>query len=163
LKSALQRVLDIESAAEQRPVPVGPQTEELIHFRDGGKIAVQASAATGSHNLAAGTQQVMVGTGIPIHRHMQMDEVFYVLEGSGTFILDEQRRCFTKGATLSVPQNSWHGFENPEHEVLLLWIVSPPGLEDFFRETCSAPGTSPRPLSSQQIHDIAMKYGTEFR
>lgn len=92
-----------------------------------------------------------------------MDEVFYVLEGSGIFILDERRRCFTKGATLSVPQHSWHGFENPDHELLLLWIVSPPVLEPFFRETCSAPGAPPRLLSSQQIHDIAMKYSTEFR
>jgi quercetin dioxygenase-like cupin family protein len=35
-----------------------------------------------------GTQQVMVGSGIPIHRHFKMDEAFYVLQGGGTFIAE---------------------------------------------------------------------------
>src|SRR5262245_47710630 len=66
---------------------LGPdEGEHLIHFRDKGDIFIKAGAATGSTNLAMGTQQVRVGTGIPVHRHFKMDEAFYVLEGSGTFV-----------------------------------------------------------------------------
>src|SRR6202000_1847434 len=91
--------------------------EHLVHFRDYGQIFIKISSATGSDNFALGTQQVTVGAGIPIHRHLQMDEAFYVLEGSGVFILNDVRHSFEKGGTIFIPKNVWHGFENPDHEL----------------------------------------------
>ena len=137
--------------------------EHLIHFRDHGNISIRVGSATGSDYLSLGTQQVTVGAGIPIHRHFHMDEAFYVLEGSGIFILNDVRHPFEKGGTIFIPKNSWHGFANPDHELLLLWIMSPPGLDGFFRETCSPPGVPPKQLTREQINEIARKYATEFR
>jgi quercetin dioxygenase-like cupin family protein len=137
--------------------------EHLIHFRDKGNIIIKASATTGSADVAMGTQQVMKGTGIPTHRHFHMDEAFFVLEGSGTFILNEARHAFEKSGTIFIPKNSWHGFENPDNELLFLWIVTPPGLDNFFRETCDSPGAPPKALTRDQIKQIALKYGTEFK
>jgi hypothetical protein len=96
-------VLPQRSAAAQPGVQRGyvlgtAKGEHLVHFRDGGNIFVKLGAATGSSDLAAGTQQVMVGTGIPIHRHFRMDEAFYVLEGSGNVLLDDVRHDFERGA-----------------------------------------------------------------
>lgn len=143
---------------------LGPsQGEQLIHFRDGGAITITLGAATGSSDLAVGTQQVMRGTGIPIHRHFTMDEAFYVLDGSGTVVLGDARHSFEKGGTLYIPRNTWHGFENPDHELLLLWIVAPAGLDGFFRDTCSPPGLPGKGLTSEQIRAIALKHDTEFR
>src|SRR5262249_46907187 len=118
---------------------------------------------TGSANLAVGTQQVMKGSGIPTHRHLKMDEAFYVLEGSGTCTLDDARHAFEKGGTIFIPKHSWHGFENPDHELLLLWLMTPAGLDSFFRETCSPPGVPSKQFSREQIRAIARKYDTEFR
>ncbi len=137
--------------------------EHLIHFRDGGNIFIKISVATGASHLAMGTQQVMAGSGIPVHRHLKMDESFFVLEGSGVVSLNDVRHPFEKGATLFVPRNTWHGFENPDHELLLLWVVTPAGLDGFFRETCSPSGRPPKPLTREQIRSIAMKYETGFR
>ncbi len=137
--------------------------EQLVHFRDHGRIVIKVGSATGSDNLAFGTQQVTIAAGIPIHRHLHMDEAFYVLEGSGVFILNDVRHSFEKGATIFIPRNSWHGFVNPDHELLLLWMMTPGGLDGFFRETCSPPGEPPKQLTKQQIREIALKYGTEFR
>src|SRR6201984_2388226 len=137
--------------------------EHLVHFRDRGNIFIKLGSATRSENLALGTQQVMGGTGIPIHRHFKMDEAFYVLEGSGIFILNDVRHSFEKGGTIFIPKNSSHGFENPDHELLLLWVVSPAGLDGFFRDTCNPPGMPPKQLTREQIREIALKYGTEFR
>jgi quercetin dioxygenase-like cupin family protein len=137
--------------------------EHLIHFRDRGNIFIKIGTATGSSNLAMGTQQVMAGSGIPVHRHFKMDEAFLVLEGSGTVILDDIRYPFEKGATISIPKNTWHGFENPDHGLLLLWVVTPAGLDGFFRDTCNPPGASPKPLTREQIRALAGKYDTEFR
>jgi hypothetical protein len=54
-----------------------------------GNIFIKIDPVRGSGNLAMGTQQVPVGAGIPIHRQFEMDEAFYVLEGAGTFALDD--------------------------------------------------------------------------
>ena len=47
--------------------------------------------------------------------------------------------------------------------IVLLWIMVPPGLDGFFRETCSPPGEPRKELTREQINAIALKYGTEFR
>jgi len=154
----------LSQAAEPLGYVLGiDEGEQLVHFRDQSKIVIKAGSATGSGNLALGTQQVKVGAGIPIHRHFQMDEAFYVLEGSGSFILNDVHHPFEEGGTIFIPKNSWHGFANPDHELLLLWTVSPAGLDGFFRETCTSPGVPPKQFTHDQINDIARKYATEFK
>lgn len=153
----------VGTAAAQGYVLSATEGEHLVHFRDRGNIFVKVGSATGSDNLALGTQQVMVGTGIPIHRHFHMDEAFYVLEGGGIFILNDVGHSLEKGGTIFIPKNSWHGFANPDHELLLLWVVTPAGLDGFFRDTCKPPGVPPKQLTREQINKIARKYGTEFR
>ncbi|HEY7307153.1 MAG TPA: cupin domain-containing protein [Bryobacteraceae bacterium] len=137
--------------------------EHLVHFRDHGNIWIKVGLATGSDNLALGTQQVKLGAGIPIHRHLQMEEAFYVLDGSGTVILNDVHHAFERGGTIFIPRNTWHGFANPDHELILLWLVSPAGLDGFFRDTCSPPGVPPKQFTPEQIKEIARKYATEFR
>jgi quercetin dioxygenase-like cupin family protein len=152
-----------QTAAPQGYVLGATEGEHLVHFRDGGDVFIKVGSATGSDHLALGTQQVPAGAGIPIHRHWQMDEAFYVLHGSGIFILNDARHAFEKGATIFIPKNAWHGFTNPDHELLLLWILAPVGLDGFFRDTCHAPGMPPKRLTREQVNEIARKYGTEFR
>jgi quercetin dioxygenase-like cupin family protein len=153
----------VGTAAAQGYALSPTEGEHLVHFRDHGNIFIKVGSATGSDNLALGTQQVMLGTGIPIHRHFHMDEAFYVLEGGGSFILNDVRHSFEKGGTIFIPKNSWHGFENPDHELLLLWAVTPAGLDGFFRDTCTPPDGPPKQLTREQINELARKYGTEFR
>jgi quercetin dioxygenase-like cupin family protein len=152
-----------QHAAPQGYVLGADEGEHLVHFRDHGQIFIKAGSATGSDNLALGTQQVTIGAGIPVHRHLQMDEALYVLEGSGVVLLNDVRHSFEKGGTIFIPRNSWHGFENPDHELLLLWLMSPAGLDGFFRETCNPPGIPPKKFTREQIREIALKYATEFR
>jgi len=153
---------DVAASAEGSVIAAG-FGEHLIHFRDQGNIFIKFGSAMGSNELAMGTQQVMLGSGIPVHRHLKMDEAFWVLEGSGVATLNDVRHPFEKGATLFIPRNTWHGFENPDHELLLLWVVKPAGLDSFFRETCDSPGAPPMQLTREQIREIARKYETEFR
>jgi quercetin dioxygenase-like cupin family protein len=142
LGGLVSQVLPLGMTRTQAEAPQGyvlsaTEGEHLVHFRDHGNIFIKVGSVTGSDNLALGTQQVTVGAGIPIHRHFQMDEAFYVLEGSGIFILNDTRHAFEKGGTIFIPKNSWHGFANPDHELLLLWTMSPAGIDGFFRDTCN--------------------------
>ena len=158
-----QSATGAQAAARRGYVLGANEGEHLVHFRDQGNIFIKASSATGSDNVALGTQQVMAGSGIPVHRHWQMDEAFYVLEGGGTLTLNDVPHTFEKGATIFIPRNTWHGFANPGRELLLMWIVCPAGLDGFFRETCNPPGVPPKQLTREQIKEIALKFGTEFR
>ena len=164
ISPVLARILAADQVGVQQGHVFGPaEGEHLVHFRDRGSIVIKAGSATGSDHLAVGTQQVKVGTGIPIHRHFMMDEAFHVLEGRGSVVLGDVRHSFEKGGTIFIPKNKWHGFENPDHELLLLWIVSPAGLDGFFRETCTPPGAPAKTLTRDRIREIARKYDTEFR
>jgi len=147
---------DVSADAEGSVIAPG-FGEHLIHFRDKGSIFIKFGSATGSNDLAMGTQQVMAGSGIPVHRHFKMDEAFWVLEGSGVVTLNHVQHPFEKGATLFIPRSTWHSFENPDQELLLLWVVTPAGLDGFFRETCSLAGMPPKELTREQIREIALK------
>jgi quercetin dioxygenase-like cupin family protein len=148
---------------EVRMVPqgyvLGPRQGEHLVLR-GGDMFIKVDPIGGSHRLAMGTQQILIGAGIPIHRHFEMDEAFCVMEGSGLFILDDVHHRIEKGASIFIPKNTWHGFENADSELVLLWMVAPPGLECLFREIAT-----PAPIrrTKEQLNEIARKYGTEFR
>lgn len=137
--------------------------EHLVHFRDGGDIFIFSGVDTGSDSLALGTQQIKARGGIPIHRHLHMEEAFYVIEGNGECLLDEMPHSVSRGASIFIPRNTWHGFKTRSDDLLVLWIMAPGGLDGFFRETCSPPGATPKNLTADQIRQIAKKYGIEFR
>jgi quercetin dioxygenase-like cupin family protein len=159
-------VLPLGTSAAQELTPkgyvLGPNEGEHLVLR-GGNIFFKADPTKGSKGLAMGTQQILAGVGIPIHRHVEMDEAFYVIEGGGTFVLDDTPHPIEKGGSIFIPKNAWHGFQNPDRELLLLWIVAPPGLEAFFREVATRPGVPPVQRSKEQLNEIARRYGTEFR
>ena len=75
---------------------LGPREGEHLILR-GGDIFINVDPSKGSNGLATGTQQIPVGIGIPIHRHFFMDEGFYVIEGSGSLILDDVRHPMGQG------------------------------------------------------------------
>ena len=129
----------------------------------GGSVFIKTNGAGPPSKLAMGTQQVLKGVGIPIHRHFEKDETFYVIEGRGTFIMDEHRYPIEKGGSIFIPKLSWHGFENPDSELLLLWIMTPPGIENFFRSLGTPPGSPAPQRSKDDVNRIARQYDTEFR
>jgi len=85
------------------------------------------------------------------------------LEGAGFGILGDARMSIEKGSAIYVPTGVWHGVENPDSELLLLWVVAPPGVEAFFREVSCVPGAPPKQLTRKQLNDIAQKHGMRFK
>ena len=115
-------------AKSNNPVPQGyvlgaSEGEHLIHFRDGGNIFIKVDPVKGSNNLGLGTQQLPKGSGIPVHRHLDRDEAFYVLEGSGTVTLNDVPHPCERGGAIFIPKNTWHGFSSLDQELVLLWVL----------------------------------------
>ena len=89
--------------------------------------------------------------------------MLFVLEGTGFGILGDTHVPIAKGSAIYVPKGVWHGVENPDSELLLLFVVAPPGLEAFFREVASALGAPPKQLTHEQLNEIARKHGMQFK
>jgi quercetin dioxygenase-like cupin family protein len=160
-QTVFQSIAPAQAAVPQGYVLGADQGEHLI--QRGGNIFIKADPTRGAGGLAMGTQQILTGVGIPIHRHFEMDEAFYVINGSGTFILNDVPHPVAEGGSIFIPKNTWHGFQNPNGELLLLWIVAPAGLEAFFREVATRPGVPPTQRTKEQLNEIARRHGTEFR
>jgi hypothetical protein len=78
----ISQVLPRATARAQAATPQGHvlganEGEHLIHFLDHDNIFIKVGSVTGSDNLTLGAQKVTVGAGIPVHRHLQMDEGFW--------------------------------------------------------------------------------------
>jgi mannose-6-phosphate isomerase-like protein (cupin superfamily) len=120
-------------------------------FNSSGEVIVKVDPTRSSHDLSLGTQLVPPGVGIPRHVHAHWDEVIYVLDGGGIVSLDDEQVPLQKGATIFVPKGVWHGFENPETDLFILWLAPSPGQAEFFRAISSRPGEPAKNLSREQV------------
>ncbi len=74
------------------------------------------------------------GFGPPLHIHRDREEAFYVMSGRFKIVCDRQELQVGPGEFVMVPRGSSHRFEAVGDDARLIFIVSPPGLEGFFRE-----------------------------
>lgn len=146
-----------------QPYVLGPDEGEQLVHRRGGNLLIKVDPSKGSDGMALGTRQLPRGEGIAVHQHLRADEVLFVLEGTGHALLGDTRTPVGKGSAIFIPKGAWHGIQNPDQEMLLLWIVAPPGLEAFFREVGSPPGAAPKQISREDLDEIARKHGIVFR
>ena len=120
-------------------------------FNSSGGVVIKVDPTRSSNDLSLGTQLVPQGVGIPRHVHAYWDEVIYVLHGGGIVALNDEQVPLQKGATIFVPKGVWHGFENPEMELFILWLAPAPGQAEFFRAISSRPGEPAKNLSREQV------------
>jgi mannose-6-phosphate isomerase-like protein (cupin superfamily) len=127
------------------------------------RIKVDSSKAFGA-TMSMVVSEVAPGASIPIHLHRNEDELIFIHTGSGIITLGDRQAPASSGAVLYAPKGVWHGVENTGPDVIK-WcaIWSPPGFEQYFRETGVAPdhvGPGPTPA---QIRESARKYGMVFK
>lgn len=127
-----------------------------------GDIKIKASPKTGSQNLAMGTQKLSPKSKIPIHVHHTADEILFVHEGSGTGFINSDSEYIETGSTIFIPAGVWHGIENANNEMEILWFVTPPGLDQFFRDLDSANVSGMKSLTAEDIEEIAQKHGDSY-
>ena len=101
--------------------------------------------------------------GPPIHIHHQHDEGFYVMSGHFGFVLDGVTTYGKPGAHILVPKGHAHSFWNAgARPGKLLLIVSPPGLEDYFRALAAELGEIDTQQESIELRkNLGQKYDIE--
>lgn len=110
-----------------------------------------------------GLQSMEPGAGIPVHRHEREDEVLFIHDGRGTAIVGDERTPVAKGDTVFIPRGTWHGVETNADRIDLVWSVTPPGLEQFFREISAPAGEPAKNLTPAQMQAVGLKHGVTFR
>ena len=135
----------------------------VLQRAPGNTIMINVDPTRGSSGMAMGTQSLEPGAGIQVHRHEREDEVLFIHDGRGTAIVGDARTPVAKGDTIFVPRGAWHGVETSGERIDILWTVTPPGLEQFFRETSAPAGEPPRNLTPAQMQAIGLKHGVTFR
>jgi quercetin dioxygenase-like cupin family protein len=136
---------------------------EVIQRGKGNTIRIKVDPKTGSPEMAAGTQRLEPGAGIPVHLHEREDEMLFVHEGSGIAVMGNSRKVVNRGDTIFIPHGTWHGIETQQQDIELLWVVTPAGLEQFFRELGSVTDTAKKGLTATQVEDIGRKHGVRFK
>ena len=107
--------------------------------------------------------------GPPPHTHEREDETFYVLEGTPTFRLGDERILAAPGDFVNIPRGMLHCFRNfSDAPVKMILTFTPSGIERFFEETLERAYdiTQPCPDNVEEVSaryaEAAPRYGMQF-
>ena len=103
------------------------------------------------------------GSGSPFHVHHNEDESFYILTGTMIFQLGESKFEAVPGSFVRIPRGLVHAFANKGADnVHSLVILSPAGLERFFRELGGLAKVYPEGAPREEFLTLARKYNLDF-
>lgn len=111
-------------------------------------------------------EQANLGTSVPLHRHPDDMESFYVLEGELTlYIADEPGVRAPAGTFAHIPGGTIHGFR-VESEKARYLILTTPRHGAFYRAITLEPGPGGLPptasVGGEQVKQAGRDYGIEF-
>ncbi|MBA2289350.1 MAG: cupin domain-containing protein [Chloroflexia bacterium] len=102
------------------------------------------------------------GTGVPPHRERYEDETFFVLEGTYSFLIDQETVELGPGGFVFVNRGTAHSFTNVGTTPgRILCLLTPGGIHERFMADLSALGSAGMPEVSGIIA-VASTYGIEF-
>ena len=105
----------------------------------------------------------------PPHIHHREDEIFYVLEGEITVSVNDRTIKVTPGTMVFLSRDVRHSFTIESEQVRMLQLLTPAGLEGWFKEfSVPAQAMTLPPADESGYHDVqrmldvASEYGLEF-
>jgi hypothetical protein len=105
----------------------------------------------------------------PRHIHSREEETFYVLEGEMTVSVGDRTFKATPGMMVYLPRDVAHCFTIESEQLRTLILLTPAGLEGFFKEfSVPAPAMTLPPANEsaygevQRMLGAASRYGLEF-
>lgn len=88
---------------------------------------------TGFDGLSMGAQTIAPGGRVRAHSHDAQIEIQICFSGTGSVLADGVRHALVPGTTCFLGREVRHEIVNEgEDDLVMMWIISPPGLEDFF-------------------------------
>jgi quercetin dioxygenase-like cupin family protein len=115
-----------------QPVLTGPGAGRSVTYGTGSAAELKLSGDQSDGAWAVVDWRVRAGDERPIHTHTREDETLYVLDGSITAFVGDQRIDVEAGSYAALPKDVPHGLIVRGDEARLLVTVEPAGAEYFF-------------------------------
>lgn len=137
----------------------------------GSLMTWHAAAQDTGGAFALGHVVVRPGGEPPLHVHAREDELFYVISGEVTFQRGLERIDRGPGESILLPRGIQHGFAIRSPEATMLFVLSPGGLDEAFRElsepaVADAPAVGapapPSPEEQARMTSVFGAHGVEF-
>lgn len=125
----------------REPFLVKPGDGKTIRGPVGGPITIKADGAKTGESLFLFENVVMPGEGPPLHVHPEVDESWYVLEGTLRFRLGDRLDEAPEGSFVFAPRTVPHCFQNAGSDPARVVVMfTPAGMEGFFDAFATTPG-----------------------
>jgi quercetin dioxygenase-like cupin family protein len=112
-----------EGPSYWQPVPANGHADPALY-----------PAVTGHPGLAMGYQHIAPGGRVREHSHGDQVELQICFRGRGRVVVDGASHPLAPGTACFLGYDVKHELinEGPD-DLVMLWVISPPGLEDFFK------------------------------
>ena len=104
----------------------------IINTRHGSEIRPLIDRTTSGITQCSLAEEILLpGQTVTPHRHREIEEIYYIVEGRGSMTVGDDRREVTAGDAVYVPRANRHTLTNTGTEPLRLLLVCGPA---FFYE-----------------------------
>lgn len=118
----------------------------------------------GNETMSFCRELIAPGEGIPVHKHLNEDELIFVHRGEGTLTIDDSKIIVKEGSVALIPKGVWHSMFNSGKETLsMVFSYSPAGFEGYFREMGSPAGTPWQPQTPEFYKQLNEKWGIVYK
>ena len=114
------------------PVLTGPGAGRTVSYGSGSSFELKLAGEQAAEDWAVVEWRLRAGDEPPIHTHTREDETLYVLEGTITAYVGDQRIDVEAGSYAALPKDVPHGLSVRGDEARLLVTLEPAGAEYFF-------------------------------
>ena len=138
---------------------------EAVRMRDGTSIVhIKIAKSQGSDSICFLSESFRPGDFLPVHKHMNEDELIFIHKGSGVFTLGDKEYQVNEGAVIIVPKGKWHGLKNTGGiNIEMRMAYTPSGFENFFREVGQPVGQPFVQKTMEERRAIAKKWGMIYK
>jgi quercetin dioxygenase-like cupin family protein len=114
------------------PVLTGPEGGRTVEYGNGSTAELKIDGGGSGGDWAVVEWVVSAGDEPPIHTHTREDETLYLIEGSITAFVGDQRIEVEAGSYAALPKNLPHGLTVKGDSARILITLAPAGAEYFF-------------------------------
>ena len=112
--------------------------------------------------LSLGLAEVPAGNGPPLHVHGSDDELFIIVEGEYSVLVDGSWHDAGPGSVVFLPRGSEHTFKVTGTTPGKHWTLTTPGGFDKFYARCSEVFAAPGPPNFARLSAISAEHGYRF-
>ncbi len=138
---------------------------ESIQMRDGTAIVrIKIAKTQGAQSISFLSESFRPGDALPVHKHLNEDELIFLHKGSGLLTLGERQYQIKEGTVAIVPKAIWHGLQNTGNgNIEMRFCYTPSGFEGFFREVGTPVGQTFIQKTMDERSVIAKKWGMIYK